>query len=360
MSTKSWYIVMVAAAWGMYLWSNASPALLLACLLLLILPVSLLQNRLVAPKLHVSVEIRGQQEKEEKKENENGELVADVSVENTGIFPAFRVCVVVEIQNCLTGSAYRIPCEFGVAGRSRARQEIRLESLYCGRIEGEIQQAVVCDFLGFSSRTVSGKSRGGWYSYPSEQAQDFFAPEQMQKDELQREERYTHTKGNDITEILNLREYQKGDNIKTIHWKLSKKLGYKVVKELDMPASQDVILLLALSSDNAEQERLRHLVAGAMINVSRLLLQEQIFYDAVLIRDKGASHGVYTIQEQKTLDWYEQLLLDGNMEWKQDYVEQYITYHHVLSKYARVILVTDSALEGWYQEHAQVIQICVS
>jgi hypothetical protein len=246
------------------------------------------------------------------------------------------------------------------APRKTSRQEILLESLYCGRIDGEVRQAHVRDFLGFSSRKISGKSRGGCYCYPSEQETGDWGLEEYQKDEMHRQERYTRTKGNDITEILNIREYQKGDNIKTIHWKLSKKLGYKVVKELDMPASQDVILMMALSHDNVSRERLRHLVAQAALNISRVLLREQIFYDAVLLRDKGASHGIYTIQEQKARDWYEQHLLDGNIEWEQEYVDSYIAYHQVLGKYARIILVTDDALEGWHQEHSQVIQICVS
>jgi hypothetical protein len=247
----------------------------------------------------------------------------------------------------------------GVAPKGTSNRQFLVESLYCGRIDGEIEQAQGFDFLGFTSRTIRSRSRGGCYAYPREDDREGWEPEHYSRDELRQEERYTHTKGNDITEILNIREYQKGDNIKTIHWKLSKKLGYKVVKELDMPASQDVILLMALSHEQAAQERLRHLVAQTVLNISQELLQEQIFYDAVLIRDKGASHSLYTIQEQKTRDWYEQLLLDGNMEWEQDYVEQYITYHHVLGKYARVILVTDEALDGWYQGHDQVIQICV-
>jgi hypothetical protein len=121
-----------------------------------------------------------------------------------------------------------------------------------------------------------------------------------------------------------------------------------------------VILLMALSHENASHEKLRHLVAQRTLNISQCLLQEQIFFDAVLIQENGVSQGTYTIQEQKTRDWYEQLLLDGDVEWEQDYVEQYIAYHHVLAKYATVILVTDTALEGWYQEHSQVLQICVA
>lgn len=348
MRARIGYIILLATVIGLYLWSNVQSSLLLAGLLLLLAPAAILENRLAARGVSVTVRLE---------EQEAGSIVMTVQAQNRSYFPAFRVQAEAALKNRLTGSSCELPCEFSVRPRGTASCQFHLESLYCGRIEGEAARVWSSDFLGLTHTQVRAKGVGGCYSYPQAQELDTEILDYQRQDETVLEERYTHTKGNDITEILNIRDYQKGDNIKTIHWKLSKKLGHKVVKELDMPANQDVILLMALSPDHVEKEEWRHRVAQTTLNLSELLLQEQIFYDAVLIRDGGAAPSTYTIQEQKTRDWYEQLLLDGNIELGQEYAEQYIIGHQVLGKYASVILVTDRGLAGWYGEHAQVIQV---
>lgn len=352
MRARIGYLILLVVVIGLYLWSNAQSSLFLAALLLVLAPVAIVENQLAARGMRVAVRLE-----ERHGQGEEGTVTVIVQAQNRSFFPAFWVQADAALKNRLTGSSYALPCEFSVRPRGQAECRFRLESLYCGRIEGEAAQAWVSDFLGLSRVRISAGGVGGCYSYPQVQELDMAALDYRRQEEIMPAERYTHTKGNDITEILNIRDYQKGDNIKTIHWKLSKKLGHKVVRELDMPANQDVILLMALSPARAQEGEWRHRVAQTALNLSQLLLQEQIFYDAVLLRDGGNAPGLYTIQEQKARDWYEQLLLDGDIEMGQEHAEQYIAYHQVLAKYASVILVTDPELAGWYEEYAQVIQI---
>lgn len=346
------YILWILAAGILYLWSNEKVALLLLLLLVAAVPAALLMNIAVAGRIRASVHIR-------REEDPSGDniLCVEMTVENRSLFPAFQVRSQMELNNLLTGSSMIHEMAVAVGPRGTAADSFRVKSTYCGRVECQAKNLEVCDFLGLSRRQRKDVCQGSCYVYPKAGDDTGLVPDYHASEEQVQEERYIHKKGNDITEILNLREYQKGDSIKNIHWKLSKKLGHKVVKELDMPTSQDVILLMALSPEQEKDEAARDRVAEKILNISDILLQEQIFYDVALLRENGSEVSLYSIQEAKTRDWYEQRLLDGELSWGQDCVEQYMAGHHILSKYAMVVLVTDSGLEDWYREYPQVLHI---
>jgi uncharacterized protein (DUF58 family) len=53
---------------------------------------------------------------------------------------------------------------------------------------------------------------------------------------------YKHVKGNDVSEILQIKDYVRGDSIKSIHWKMSAKMGKLMVKELDTPNDNSIMV----------------------------------------------------------------------------------------------------------------------
>lgn len=358
MRARLWYLFLTIVIVLLFFWSNVQSALLFAILFIVIVPLAVIEGWLAARGTVVEVLLEKGGIKELPEKDQKEELLSlKVKVQNASFFPAFRVKVMAAVKNRLTGSEYEIPCEMSVAPRKTKSLCVPLESTYCGRIDGEVTKAEVYDFLGISKWMVTVKSHGGCYIYPEDAPIDISVLEQCQKEETNLQNRYLHAKGNDITQILDIRDYQKGDNIKTIHWKLSKKLGHKLVKELDMPASQDVILFLALSQEKISSSEAIHEVAKTALHLSEELLQEQIFFDAVLIRENGMVPNIYSIQEKNARDWYEKIMLDGDICLEQEYVDQYMAYHQVFQRYASVILVTDIGLDGWCQEHSQVVQV---
>lgn len=63
--------------------------------------------------------------------------------------------------------------------------------------------------------------------------------------ELVEADKYSpHKKGNDKTEIFNVREYVPGDQIKDIHWKLTSKLDKYMVKEYSLPIHIGIDILV--------------------------------------------------------------------------------------------------------------------
>ena len=61
-------------------------------------------------------------------------------------------------------------------------------------------------------------------------------------------------KGQDVSEISNLREYVPGDEINRIHWKLSAKFDKMIIKEFGYPANYDTLILYEVMKEANGQQ----------------------------------------------------------------------------------------------------------
>ena len=65
-------------------------------------------------------------------------------------------------------------------------------------------------------------------------------------------------RGEDVSETFDLREYQKGDSIRTVHWKLSGKTDDLLVREFSRPANYNTILLFEFHRRPEEDSDSKH------------------------------------------------------------------------------------------------------
>lgn len=350
MRGKILYGIMLILALFLFVSTNVQITLFFLVPMILVVPLAMLENRLVAKKCKIQVSVNN-------KENDvNGRIEMVISVKNSSFFPVFHLCIKGEVKNVLTRTEQVLDWETSVPPKGARRKIFQLESRYCGKIESEIVAAVSHDFLGISKCRADYQSVGECYVYPSDSANVDAPINRHLHDEMNRQNRYLNRKGNDITEILDIRDYQKGDNIKSIHWKLSKKMGKKMIRELDMPANQDTILFLVISSEELENPWIRNNVASTGIRASTEFLMEQIHHDALLFSEEGNILGKYSIEGQETKDWYEHILLDGNISFDQKYVDYYIQNNNVMGKYSSVVVVSDSKLD-MANEYPNIIQV---
>ena len=92
-------------------------------------------------------------------------------------------------------------------------------------------------------------------------------------------------KGNDPSETFAIRDYVPGDDIRTIHWKLSSKMGNVMVRESSEPSHYDVVLLpdigLRQGEKNVSYDELNRAVAVTEELAEELLEQRISFCVAV-------------------------------------------------------------------------------
>lgn len=71
-------------------------------------------------------------------------------------------------------------------------------------------------------------------------------------------------KGNDRSEVYDMREYQPGDDVRSIHWKLSGKLDTLIVKEAGNSSHYDTLVLYDVGKHNGNQACAEEEIGGAM------------------------------------------------------------------------------------------------
>lgn len=351
MKGKVYYAVILLVTFLLFFWTNVQTAFFFLIPMVLLVPVSILLNWWTARQLGVRVLVERNMQT-----GEPGLLNLKLQVQNHSYLPAFHVTFQGAVKNLLAGTEEPLYYDTSIAPKGRKEFVFSLRSDYCGRIDGDVVSVRAYDFLGLASHKISYQCEGNCYIYPAVVYSDVAEICKHLQEELDIADRYMNRKGNDITEILDIRDYQKGDNIKNIHWKLSKKLGHKVVRELDMPANQDIILLFALSPVNQPDPAWRDRIARTVVGVIEELLQVQMNLDAVLFAENETRLGTYSIEGNESKEWYEHILLDGDISFDPKCVDRYIQNHHILGRYSSVILVTDGELDLGY-DAPNLIQI---
>lgn len=93
-------------------------------------------------------------------------------------------------------------------------------------------------------------------------------------------------RGNDVTEVYALRDYVSGDEMKTVHWKLSSKTKKLIVKEYSDSTHFDTIVLfdIALSAKGTQiNKKLLSAAVGAAAGLSKALGNAQCSHTAAFV-----------------------------------------------------------------------------
>ena len=100
---------------------------------------------------------------------------------------------------------------------------------------------------------------------------------------VQESERYSRTRpGNDPSETFALREYQPGDPVRQIHWKLSQKTDKLMLRELGLPVTNRTLLVFrnVRSAGETVPPETADAMAAVFLSLSHALLDEGVSHTA--------------------------------------------------------------------------------
>lgn len=155
-----------------------------------------------------------------------------------------RTKVLIVVKDLIRGK--RKYCLLKVPGVSTGENEF-VESIVfhdMGKYEMRLKYLRVYDFTGLLHLDVSVKGKAAVQVLPSmsrvpvrrtEVTKNFYGEAEVYDENLP---------GYDANEIFQIREYQKGDRLQNVHWKLTAKHDNLVVKEHSLPRSCPVVLFM--------------------------------------------------------------------------------------------------------------------
>ncbi|WP_417080116.1 DUF58 domain-containing protein [Hominenteromicrobium sp.] len=157
----------------------------------------------------------------------------------------------------------------------------------------------------------------------------------------QPEGKMRNRKGNDPSEMFDLREYVPGDDVRSIHWKLSGKTDTLILRQASDPSLYNIVLLMDFGIEkNGEPTPLEELNAAAAVAaaVGAQLVQQHITFSAAVPTRNGLE--IYEVRTQKD---FQQML----MHWMCFPLQQtegagmrYFLTQQMDRQYARLVLLT--------------------
>lgn len=248
--------------------------------LLIIIPVFMLMF-LIRMRMKVTVAVDSKNPLAEKDAiDKPARAVITLSVENgNSVLPITKGIAKVRYENYFSGEKGRLKVRFSVdSGRKRDRR-IPIVMQNCGNVAITVEKVRIYDYLSIFAWTV-GKNfetqnvlvlppvkemylgRDRWYNETSEDSDRFSI----------------YKKGDDPSEIFNIREFTDGDKIQRIHWKLSSKTGSLMVKEGSLPLTKAVHIFidLCVQGEKEEKHRNTNLLVQGIYSISMFMIEHGI------------------------------------------------------------------------------------
>lgn len=158
--------------------------------------------------------------------------------QNRGWLPAMKLYCKVGLINDLTREEQTLELISAIGPRKESRHDFQIESPYCGRIYVSVQSVRILDYFGLFAWNVPMKA----------QARITILPELFSSDvtitsmSAVADDSTVSRRGDDRTEVFQLREYQSGDDVRQIHWKLSSKLDNLLLREPSQSVSRSLLV----------------------------------------------------------------------------------------------------------------------
>mgnify|MGYP003246729246 FL=1 len=131
--------------------------------------------------------------------------------------------------------------------RSANVVDYQIAQSYVGALEVKADRICVTDWLGFVRIKSKCNSVKEYKVFPSgtvDVEADMTAVSQGMN-----EAEESRKKGHDFSEVVDVREYQPGDKLQNIHWKLSAKKDVLMVKDRESMSSSQLMILVELADD---------------------------------------------------------------------------------------------------------------
>ena len=186
------------------------------------------------------------------KKGEKAEVL--ITVQNQIIFPISQADIYICYYHGLTNKKHKDKVYASMLGKSQQELSVELSSEHCGMIIFYLNYIRIYDFIKLFSTRIKLNQRIELMVEPN--VLELLTQEVPQNPYVYVDQdlNMQNKKGDDPSEIFAIREYQEGDKLHRIHWKLSYKQQMLMVKEYVNPLCSSVALLLELNYTSKEEQ----------------------------------------------------------------------------------------------------------
>lgn len=179
--------------------------------------------------------------------------------------------------NRMNGEELTKTCNIFVGAGEMASCMLELEMPYSGKVVCTVEKVQVTDWFGMTRKTVHPKGKAGILVMPEYSSCDVDAMVHLQ-DNLDGMLLVPDKRGYDYSEMIGVREYQQGDSMKSIHWKLTGRMDKLFVKEASVPVEEQVVVFAETIRSTALSAEACDKLASRLFGICTGLLERKIPY----------------------------------------------------------------------------------
>lgn len=264
---KLGWLILEGMMLGFFIYMGSGAAFVISLMLLLAPLCSFLLHLYI--RKHLEIRLTAETNIQKGKEG-----TFSIYLENPTIFPVFRLCCKVRVENQLNREICNMQVTGSLSPKKRMQISLYTGSNYCGRLRISVQKVVLYDSFGLIG--VSCKSQKAAYMTVQP---DTFEPavtllenfNSVEESDMYSQER----PGSDLTETYQIREYVPGDSPRQIHWKLSSKFDKLIVRDPAMPITRNVLIFWERTGESGNLDLL-DAQAEVVVSLGRSLLEQSI------------------------------------------------------------------------------------
>ena len=171
-----------------------------------------------------------------------------VRLKNKTLWTSLDVKLVMEVTNDFFGTKGSLVFSVPVYSRKGYEFDVPLVAELPGRIKLTIKEVRIKDLMGFVFLRKKVDASGELVVMPQIIGQDIKDKTYLETGMLESEE--SSKKGNDFSDVQEIREYIPGDKLMSIHWKLSAKRDILMVKDRVSMSDKQLVVLPELCNGN--------------------------------------------------------------------------------------------------------------
>ena len=175
----------------------------------------------------------------------NDEIGISFISKNDSVLPIARMECTVLCENALVGEKTKRRLSCSPSSKSTTETTLYATGFRIGKIDVTVENLKIWDFLGLFCISVPAPRTASGFIYPEFKDIDI-AVDSLPEIPGEGERYYPGKRGRDVNEQLTLREYDSGDELRTVHWKLTSKMDKLIVREFGLPVRYSVMVIIEL------------------------------------------------------------------------------------------------------------------
>ena len=294
--TKILFIVLIlicAAFYILYIWDFA----LVLLVVMLMLPVFLFITTFIAKKM-ISVDFSLRSDTVAK----NDSFPVQLCVTNRSIFPIGKAEARIEYYNVFNNQITDFELYFPIQSRNSQRITFQVSSRFCGNLKIRCAYISIFDPIRLFRFRTGKNTTAEVFVMP--EGHDISGSISFADHYTEESTMFSESKpGDDPSEVFDLREYNPGDKLNRIHWKLSSKKDEFIVKDYSLPVDvpSAVFLDLKCYEDSVYTLPVFDTLIETVLSVSQFMIMNERSHKLIYFSGKENSFVERLITDQDAL-----------------------------------------------------------